>query len=50
MKVNAISSNGHRHFTCKRCGTRTHEPLRTWKKKPQRKKTSATSAVRSSGE
>lgn len=30
--------DGARHFTCKRCGERIIEPLKSWRKKPQKDK------------
>ncbi len=32
------TKDGVRYFTCKRCGQRNAEPVRSWRKKPQQYK------------
>lgn len=32
------TKDGVRYFTCKRCGLRNAEPVKSWRKKPQKDK------------
>ena len=34
----AKTENGFRYYTCKQCAIEIREPIRSWKKKPQKNK------------
>lgn len=36
--MKAETKDGVRYFTCKRCGLRNAEPVKFWRKKPQKDK------------
>lgn len=38
MSEKGETRDGVRYFTCKQCGLRNAEPVRSWRKKPQKDK------------